>query len=155
MLNSNPSKEDIKENRLQNERLEAERESRKNEPSFASIIGPLKKKVVEVPGAIKQNDDKDSPYSVVWSWPDDYFKKSGENQDLMKAYAKTKDKTIIKKIKENIQYITSQEQLYINHLNKLLKRGDPDVTQDNINKIKARYDKVDEYYKKKLENLEK
>ena len=73
----------------------------------------------------------------------------------MKAYAKTKDKAIIKKIKENLQYITSQKQLYINHLTKLLKRGDPDVTQDNINKIKAKYDKEDDYYKTKLENFEK
>ena len=51
--------------------------------------------------------------------------------------------------------MASQEQLRINHLIKLLKRGDPDVSQAQIDKYKKRYDEDYEYNLKKLENLEK
>ena len=73
----------------------------------------------------------------------------------MSKYTKTKDKTIINKIKENIKFIKEQQKLYIEHLNKLLKRGAPDVTQDKIDKQKMLNNKEDEYYKKKLEDFEK
>jgi hypothetical protein len=73
----------------------------------------------------------------------------------MSKYTKTKDKTIIKKIKENIQFLKAQNKLNIEQLNKLLKRGDPDVTQGNNDKLKMMHNKQDEYYKKKLEDFEK
>ena len=115
-------------------------------------------KIIESDKSIKitnHNEDKNSPYSEVWKWPDEYFNRRGENPQLMSKYTKTKDKTIIKKIKENIKFIKEQQKLYIEHLNKLLKRGAPDVTQDKIDKQKMLNNKEDEYYKKKLEDFEK
>jgi hypothetical protein len=104
---------------------------------------------------IIQNEDTNSPYSGEWKWSDDYFKKSGDIQGLMREYAKTKDKTIIKKIKDYRQYIKAQQALNIEHLYKLLKRGDPDVTQDIINKRIMLNKKEDDFYKKKIDDFEK
>jgi uncharacterized protein YehS (DUF1456 family) len=73
----------------------------------------------------------------------------------LREYSKTKDKSIIKKIRDNIQYVASQDQLHINHLIKLLKRGDPDISKDQINKYIKRNNEGYEYNIKKLENLEK
>ena len=47
----------------------------------------------------------------------------------------------------------SQDDLYISHLNKSLVRGDPDITQDIITMRRQKYNKADEYYIKKLEDL--
>ena len=73
----------------------------------------------------------------------------------MQEYSKTKDKSIIKKIRDNIQYMVSQQQLRINHLIKLWKRGDPDVSQDQIEKYIKRDNENYKYKIKELDNLEK
>ena len=51
--------------------------------------------------------------------------------------------------------MVSQQQLRINHLIKLWKRGDPDVSQDQIEKYTKRDNEIYKYKIKELDNLEK
>ena len=82
------------------------------------------------------------------------LKKALKIQIYCENIQKQKINQLYKKIRDNIQYIVSQDQLHINHLIKLLKRGDPDISQDQINKYIKRYNEDYEYNIKKLDNLE-